>query len=228
MLNNTKNFIEDLIADEVMGVNIEVAKKCLKEVSKAQKIKSYPEKKIVILACNWFNDNRISASINNNGFLELEFKNDNGDTEHYVSVSVGEIEHRASLQSEILENEAFCSNCGKEVIVDEAENCPDCGIWLGDEIKNHTVKNSSYFGIYSLGKLSSTFVLESVSENGSNVLNIIDIFGDGIDKEDIDTLTDLSFNLTCKENSIDFISHNDSSLTLVALSGNEYKDITEI
>jgi len=224
MLENVKNFIEDLIADEVIGVNINEAKECLKAINEADKKLKYPSKEEVELACEWFNENGINAEINPNGFLDIVVTTSFGDACEYISVSNEEILERATQKV----NEVFCADCGREVVPDEAENCPDCGIWLGDEIKNHTVKNSSYFGIYSLGKLSSTFVLESVSENGSNVLNIIDIFGDGIDKEDIDTLTDLSLNLTCKENSIDFISHNDSSLTLVALSGNEYKDITEI
>jgi|TARA_Y100000034_G_scaffold133551_1_gene199322 uncharacterized CHY-type Zn-finger protein len=33
----------------------------------------------------------------------------------------------------INENTKFCADCGEEVTPDEMENCPNCGVWLGDE-----------------------------------------------------------------------------------------------
>ena len=130
MLENVKNFMEDLVVEEVMGVNIDEAKECLKIISNADEKLKYPSAEQVKLACEWFNDNDIDANINDRGFLELML----GD-EFYVSVSNEEIDYRAELQNSLEDDKVFCANCGKEVVLDEAENCPDCGIWLGDEIR---------------------------------------------------------------------------------------------
>jgi hypothetical protein len=121
MLVKVESFIEDLIADEVIGVNIEDAKECLDIICKEK----YPSKEEVKLACEWFNNKGISANINVKGVLELYI---NGE---YIAVSSNEISYRA----EIARSSVFCDCCGREVVPDEAENCEDCGTWLGNEIE---------------------------------------------------------------------------------------------
>jgi len=39
------------------------------------------------------------------------------------------------MQKVLESNKVFCANYGREVVPDEAENCPDCGTWLGDEVE---------------------------------------------------------------------------------------------
>jgi len=129
MLENAKSFIEDLIADEVIGVNINEAKECLKAINDVEEKIKYPSKEKVELAERWFINNGIDTFVNEQNYLRLRLQD-----EFYIAPTKEEIEHKAELQK-YKDREVFCANCGREVVPDEAENCPDCGTWLGEEVE---------------------------------------------------------------------------------------------
>ncbi len=54
--------------------------------------------------------------------------------------------------------EIKCHNCGREVVLDEMENCPNCGVWLGDDEEYHFTKDENYAGAFN-----------NCSENGGAV-----------------------------------------------------------
>ncbi len=130
MLENVKNFVEDLVSDDVIGVNIDEATKCLSILNDVDEKFKYPSKERVELAYRWFNENGIDATIDNRGRLAVVFLS-KGSSE-YILVSKDEVLERAYQY----ENEVFCPDCGRKVVSDEMENCSNCGVLLRKEIED--------------------------------------------------------------------------------------------
>lgn len=201
MLENVKSFIEDLIADKVIGVNIDEAIECLKIISDAEQKLHYIQKEQAKLACKWFDDKDIA-------------------------ISSDKINHRASVTT------CFC--CGEEVVIDKAENCSNCGTWLGDEIEEknrnlfmETVLDSQfYFGLHSDNQNLSTFVLrKNVSvKDMSKEKNSFDfdiIYGRDILEEDRDEVKKISIDLITSDGDKEFHSISGSTFRVVKLTKEE-------
>lgn len=71
----------------------------------------------------WFNHNDIDANVKDIGEGNSLYLNVGDDFN--VEVSAREISYRAELWGEL---EVYCAECSMEVVADEQDNCPNCGV----------------------------------------------------------------------------------------------------